>query len=524
MSVGKRRQHNIIGIDLGTTFSGLSVLNEIGKPEIVPNSDGDRITPSIVFFDPDDDSQVLVGGEARKEMGQNDEHVIVEVKQKMGTQEVFKVGSHSFTPPEISALILKKIIQDAERTRGPIDEAVVTVPANFLETDRRATKDAGKMAGLDKVTIVEEPVAAALLYATTQSVKGCALIFDLGGGTFDVTIANIDGTKVNVVNSIGDRYLGGKDFDRKLAELLNSKYREKSGQALFDDKADYKLMEDAEDLKKTLSRKGEQGGNRPGKKNIMGPAGPHLLEVTPSEFEEAISGYIGKIDGLIDAVLDDAGIDESFIDHVLLVGGSTRIPCIKKMLRDRFGREPEDCVNVDEAVALGAAIYAGLMEAKDGGSRLTPNQLRALNQIHIVNAAIANYGTIAIGEDGKPYNSIIIYKNEPIPCSKTKLYHTVSRGQVGVDCSITQCTFEDEEPEFLWRLSEEAMTGLPSNRPAGQEFSVTFSYNEEGMMHCQFRDVATGRTKEVEVDPGKGESNYKPSVDPDCDVSDFLVD
>lgn len=507
---------NIVGIDLGTTFSGLAVLDEIGNPAIIPNSDGDRITPSIIFVDPDEDGKAEVGVEAKRQMVLYPDRMIVEVKREMGTEEVFKVGSQTFTPTEISALILKKLIQDAERIKGKIDEAVVTVPANFLETARRATKDAGEMAGLKKVTLIDEPVAAALLYAKTQEVHGSALVFDLGGGTFDVTIANIEGTDVKVVSSLGDSRLGGKDFDRALAGVIKDEYMASCGEALFDDIPGYELLFQAEDIKKTLSRRDKH------RAVVIGPAGPKNLEITRSQFENAISSYLGKIKSVIGIVLDEAGVVAGDIDHVLLVGGSTRIPCVKALLKEKFNKEPEECVNADEAVALGAAIYHGLKVDPD---RLNPLQREAIETVNLVNTAPANYGTIAVDDSGTLFNSIIIYKNAVLPCSATKDYRTMSHGQTSVDCSVTQCTFEEENPEYLFKLSEEAMT-LPPDRLPGQRIRVTFSYNEEGMMMCEFMDVDSGRVKSIEVDPGGGgDTNYRRTVDPDSpDVSDFLVD
>ena len=493
---------NIVGIDLGTTFSGLAVLDKIGKPEIVPNSDGERITPSIVFFDPDEDGMVVIGEEARKAMDMNPDHVIDEVKQKMGKVKSISVGGRSMTPTEISSLIMKKLIQDAGKIYGEIDEAVITVPANFTESARRATKDAGEMAGLKKVVLVDEPVAAALQYATSQSVRGRVLVYDLGGGTFDVTIADIDGTNVDVVTSQGDPNLGGKDFDRELAALLSEKYKDKCGQALFEEKPDYKLMEDSENLKRTLSRRAKGGKDRPAKIQTMGPAGPQNLEVAPSEFEKAISTYLSKAEGLIDVALDEAKIDESGIDHVLLVGGSTRIPCIQRRLENRFGQQPSEAVNPDEAVALGAAIHAGL-NADPG--RLNPVQKKEMDGVNLGDVANQHYGTLALrmSVSGEPeiYNSIILEKNTPIPCSKTEQYSTVNDGQVSIECSVTQCTADEDNPEFVTIVQKADLDGLPSGRPAGQEIEVTFSYDENKMMQCKFKDVDSGKSQTLDIKP-----------------------
>jgi len=356
---------NIVGIDLGTSFSALAVLDEIGRPEIVPNSDGERITPSVVFFDPDDDDSVVIGEDALKNMDAYPDRVFAGVKGYMGTGKVFNVGDQAFTPTEISALILKKLIQDAEKLKGGIDEAVITVPANFSEKARVATKEAGELAGLKKVTLVDEPVAAALQYATSKSIQGRLLVFELSSGTFDVTIADIDGTDVKVITSQGDPNLGGKDFDRKLSALLSDKYKEKCGEALFEGEPGHKLMDEAEGLKRTLSKKALKGPDRPAKAVFMGPAGPQPLEVTPAEFEEVISTFISKAEGLIDVALDEAKIKESGIDHVLLVGGSTWIPCIQRRLEKRLEKKPAVLQNLSgcEVRALGAVIYASLFSA-----------------------------------------------------------------------------------------------------------------------------------------------------------------
>jgi len=493
---------NIIGIDLGTTYSGLAVLDEIGRPEIVPNSDGERITPSVIFFDPDEEGRVEVGDEARKQMVLHPDHVVVEVKQRMGKVKSIDVGSSSLTPAEVSSLILKKLIQDAEKIKGKIDEAVITVPANFPEEARVATEEAGKLAGLKKVILVDEPVAAALQYATSQSVHGRVLVYDLGGGTFDVTIADIDGTDVKVITSQGDPNLGGKDFDRKLAALLSDKYKEKCGEAMFEGEPGHKLMDEAEDLKRTLSKKALKGPDKPARAVFMGPAGPQPLEVTPAEFEEAISTFISKAEGLIDVALDEAGIKESGIDHVLLVGGSTRIPCIQRRLEKRFGKEPSGEVNPDEAVALGAAIHAGL-HADPG--RLTTLQKEEMEKVNLRDVANHYYGTIvyqqSVTGEWELTNTIIIDKNTPIPCSGDNIFYTTHADQTAVNFTVTQSMAPEENPDFVTKISEAKLEALPPGRPADQEVKVEFSYDESKMMKCEFKDVATGKTTTVDIRP-----------------------
>jgi len=371
---------NIVGIDLGTTFSGLAVIDEIGNPAIIPNSDGDRITPSVVFFDPDDDESVVIGEDALKNMDAYPDRVFAGVKGYMGTGKVFNVGDQAFTPTEISALFLKKLIQGAEWITGEIDTAVITVPANFLENARVATKEAGQLAGLKKVALVNKPNAIALQYATSKSSQGRSLVFELSSGTLDVTIVDIDGTDVRVVSSLGDSKLGGKDFDRALAGVIKDEYMTRTWSALFDDEPGCGLLSQAEDIKKTLSRRDKT------KVVVMGPAGPKGLEITRSHFENAISGYLGKIESLLGIVLDEAGIKESAIDHVLLVGGSTRIPCIQRGLEKRFEKKPAVLQNLSgcEVRALGAAIYAGL-HADPG--RLTTLQKEEMEKVNLRDAA-----------------------------------------------------------------------------------------------------------------------------------------
>jgi len=345
---------------LGTTFSALAILNEIGKPEIVPNADGERLTPSAIFFDEDNSNLIRVGIEALNSRHLNAERSVRWVKRHMGDPNYRKnIDGKEWTPVELSSLLLKKLKQDCSAEHGEVRDAVISVPAHFDEFRRKATMDAGTMAGLNVIGIVNEPVAAALYYATTREVCGKVLVYDLGGGTFDVTIMDVRGHQMDIVCSQGDHALGGVDFDKKILEILERSYKEKFGSELISSEEERAKYEDeAEDIKKTLSR-------RPSAKKVLyGAAGSLKVEITREMFEAAISPLVGRTDILLDVALEEAGVKPSGIDNVLLVGGSTRIPLVQTQLKNKFGFVPENTVNVDECVALGAALHAILADSR----------------------------------------------------------------------------------------------------------------------------------------------------------------
>jgi molecular chaperone DnaK len=311
---------NIVGIDLGTTFSALAILNSIGKPEIVPNADGERLTPSAVFFDEENPEIIRVGIEAINSRYLNTERSVRWIKRYMGEADYHKnIDGKDWTPVELSSLVLKKLKQDCSAERGEIGDVVISVPAHFDEVRRKATMDAGTMAGLSVIGIVNEPVAAALYYATTREVCGKVLVYDLGGGTFDVTIIDVQGHHMEIICSQGDHALGGIDFDREVLKILEQSYKEK-----FDAELRAKYEDEAEDVKKTLSRR------KAAKKMLYGPAGNVKTEITREVFEQAISSLITRTDILLEVALEEAGIEASGINKVLLVGGSSRIPLVKK--------------------------------------------------------------------------------------------------------------------------------------------------------------------------------------------------
>jgi len=488
---------NIVGIDLGTTFSELAILNAIGKPEIVPNADGDRLTPSAIFFDEDSPGVIRVGIEALNARHLNVARSVRWIKRHMGDANYrLQIDGKIWTPVELSALILKKLKQECSAVCGEIRDTVISVPAHFDEVRRKATMDAGAIAGLNVIGIVNEPVAAALYYATTREVFGKVLAYDLGGGTFDVTIMDVKGSHMEIICSQGDHALGGIDFDRKILEMLEKDYREKFGADLINSDEDRAKYEDeAEDIKKTLSR-------RPvAKKMLYGPAGSMKVEITREMFEESISSLVARADILIEVALEEAGLEPAGINKVLLVGGSTRIPLVQQRLEKMFGFPPEKAVNVDECVALGAALHAGITMLRDKPEAVPPGIASGLRDVILRDVCNHSYGTICAPLDKETgrrviANRIILKKNTPLPCEASQMFYTVSQGQAALEITITQG--EDTDPAYVNKIATHRFE-LPPGRPAECPIKVTYRYDVNQRMHCQFEDLQSGRVLEVDL-------------------------
>jgi len=465
-----------IGIDLGTTLSGLACLKPDGNPEIVPNGDGERLTPSVVYFDAHEDVK-LVGSAARD--GGEPERTIFQIKRHMDNPEFFvQIDGKKWTPAEISALILAKLKRECSRIIGEINEVVITVPANFNELARKNTVAAAEMAGLRVKRLVNEPTAAAVFYAHSQGVKGRILVFDMGGGTLDVTILEVDGDVFKILTSEGARHLGGSNLDDMLLDLYTEQYREQVNADLFiDERQRRRVLNAAEDAKKMLSklqRVSDTIGN-----DVNGIA---RIDLSREQFEKIISKVLTRAIMLVEQALNSVKLKPKDIEHVVLVGGSTRIPKVRTALEKIFGKPPKYCGNVDEAVALGAALFA----KKSARVREVCNQ---------------SYGTLALltnattGEE-KVQNSTVIPKNTPIPCSKTQVYITSEDNERVIEVDITQG--EDTDPRYVdivGRISLE----VPPNRPAGCEIAVTYSYDENQRVRALVVDKLSGRSQEVAV-------------------------
>ncbi len=488
---------SIVGIDLGTTFSALAVLNTIGKPEIIPNCDGERLTPSAIFFDEENSDVIRVGIEAINSRHLNAQRSVRWIKRQMGQADYLKeIDGKEWTAVELSGLILKKLKQDCSAEHGKIRDAVISVPAHFDEIRRKATMAAGASIGLNVIGIVNEPVAAALYYATTHEISGKVLVYDLGGGTFDVTIMNVQRHQMDIICSQGDHALGGVDFDGKVLEILEQMYNDKLDAELIscdEDRAKYE--DEAEDIKKTLSRR------RVAKKMLYGSAGSTRVEVTRRMFEDAISSLLARMDILVEVALEEAGLKPDEIDKVLLVGGSTRIPAIKKRLKKMFSSEPEIAVNVDECVALGAALHAGLTAMQENPDAVPAGIASGLKDIHLVDVCNHSYGTICAPVDKRTgrrvvENRIILKKNTPLPCEASQVFYTVSEGQSAVEVTVTQG--EDTTPEYVNKIATNRLE-LPSDREAECPIKVTYSYDVNQRMHCSFEDIESERLLEVDL-------------------------
>ncbi|MBI76419.1 MAG: hypothetical protein CMM53_01365 [Rhodospirillaceae bacterium] len=490
-----------IGIDLGTTFSAVAQVDETGRPVIIRDTDGNNITPSCVTER--EDGVMEVGEYARRTWSNAPDRAAGRFKRDMGTSVTHKIGSNEYTPTELSGFVLKKMKAVAESVTGEVDDAVVTIPANFSNEAREATLAAAKASGLKVNFIINEPTAAALFYAfkNGEELNGNYAVYDLGGGTFDISIICINGQDVDVLSSNGVAKLGGDDFDKALIKLVASKYKEENGEDY--DPEDFPIN-DAEEEKKSLSRR----------KRSTAKVGRKFVEISREEFEESISSLVTQAELLCESTLEEAGIKAEEIKGIFLAGGSTRIPLVQESIKRTFKQDPISSENVDEVVALGAALYAAY---KSDGSSLTAVQKSAVEKIKVVEATGQNFGTLAMqpnpqGGEDILRNTIIIKKNEKIPCSITESFYTIFENQTGVDCKVTECSSPEEDPRFVTTIFEGELE-LPSGRAKGEEIKVTYSYDENQTLKCSFEDVGTGKKTEVDLDMASDGSRDASGID-----------
>lgn len=485
----------VIGIDLGTTYSAIATLDDLGNPEIIPNPENNnKITRSAVYIGKDN---AIVGDKALDASVTEPKKVAKHAKIKMEDEVVFSTkdgkwidGKKGYTPSQVSSLVLKKL---KDYTSG-IKKVVITVPALFAEASRSATLDAAKLAGLE-AELINEPTAAVLHYANLPGVKlsGRVLVFDLGGGTFDITIAKIKDKKVDVITSVGDKHLGGEDFDKEIIKIIDKKYKKAKGKSLNIN--DAKLSMAAEKIKKFLSSKDKVA------EIIDGPKGPHKIEIKREEFEESIDTYIEKIKMLMEEALERADCKPSNISQSLLVGGSTRIPLVTNVITKIMKKAPVKGVNVDEAVALGAAIYAGLQNKTD----LNSAQKKAMSKVELNDVCNFYMGTLVVVADHErkmhaTANRIIIPRDTPLPCAETADFALLYDGQETLKCSVTQSEGEEKELDFVEIVAEKEMK-LGKGRSEGEPIKITYSYDTNGKMHCTFEDVKKKTKVELDLKP-----------------------
>lgn len=469
----------IVGIDLGTTNSVVAV-KEGDNIVVIPNAEGSRLTPSVVAFTKD--GERLVGQLAKRQAVINPERTIISIKRKMGSDYKVRIDDKEYTPQEISAMILQKLKKDAEDYLGEeVKQAVITVPAYFTDAQRQATKDAGKIAGLEVLRIINEPTAACLAYGMDKGGEFKVLVFDLGGGTFDVSILDVGDGVYEVMATSGDNHLGGDDWDQRLVDWMVSEFKRREGIDLSKDKmALQRLREAAEKAKIELSSMSETTISLPFiTADQNGPK--HLeLEITRAKFEEMTADLLERVVGPVQKALSDSGLTPAQIDKILLVGGATRMPMVQRKVKELLGKEPTKGINPDECVAIGAAIQAAILagEHKD---------------IVLVDVTPLSLGVETLGG----VFTKIIERNTAIPVSKSQIFTTAADNQTRVEIHVLQ----GERPMAADNVSlgRFFLDGIPPAPRGVPQIEVTFNIDVNGILNVTAKDLATGKAQHITI-------------------------
>ena len=472
-------KEKVLGIDLGTTFSCISIM-EAGKPIVIPNSEGGRTTASIVAFTKE--GERLVGSLAKRQAVTNPQRTIQSIKRKMGTSEKVHIDSKDYTPQEISAMILQKLKIDAEAFLGEkISKAVITVPAYFNDAQRQATKDAGKIAGLEVLRIINEPTASALAYGIDKEQDATVLVYDLGGGTFDVSILTLGDGVFEVKSTAGNNHLGGDDFDKLVQDYLIEEFRKKEGIDLRNDPYAMQRLRDAsENAKIELSQRQTTNINLP--YITTDASGPKFLNIdlTRSKLEQLIGDLVESTVGPVKQALSDAKLEPKDIDHVLLVGGSTRVPLVQETVKRLLGKEPDKGLNPDECVALGAGIQGAVLtgETKD----------IVLLDVTPLTLGIETLGGIA---------TKLIERNTTIPTRKSQIFSTAADGQTSVEIHVVQGERALAKDNFT--LGKFQLTGIPPAPRGLPQIEVTFDIDSNGIIHVSAKDLGSGNQQAISI-------------------------
>lgn len=471
----------IIGIDLGTTNSCVAVM-EGGQPVVIPNSEGARTTPSVVAFSKT--GERLVGDAAKRQAITNPANTIMSIKRHMGTNHKENIEGKNYSPQEISAMILQKLKQDAESYLGePVTEAVITVPAYFTDSQRQATKDAGKIAGLKVDRIINEPTSAALAYGLDNEKDQKIMVYDLGGGTFDVSIIDIGDGVIEVLATSGNNKLGGDDFDERVVEYILAEFKKTEAMDLSGDKmAMQRIRDAAEKAKKELSSTNTTNINLPFvTANQEGPK--HLdVNLTRAKFEELIADLVEKTMGPVRTALKDAKLEPAALDKILLVGGSTRVPAVAEAVKKLTGKEPFKGINPDECVALGASIQGGKLAGDEGASSIL------LLDVTPLSLGIETLGGVV---------SRLIERNSTIPTSKKQVYSTAADNQTAVDILVVQGERQlAKDNKELGRFRLDGIAPAPRGVP---QIEVSFDIDANGIVNVSAKDLGTGKEQKITI-------------------------
>ena len=474
----------IIGIDLGTTNSCVSVI-EGGEPVVIPNAEGARTTPSVVAFSKD--GERMVGNVAKRQAITNPEKTISSIKRHMGSDYKVNIDGKAYTPQEISAIILQKLKADAEAYLGEkVTEAVITVPAYFTDSQRQATKDAGKIAGLDVKRIINEPTSAALAYGLDNGMAQKVLVYDLGGGTFDVSVIDIGDNVIEVLATSGDNHLGGDDFDERIVNYLVEQFKISDGINLSKDvSAMQRLREEAEKAKKELSSSVTTNINLPF--IAMSKDGPHHIDITLSRqtFNELTADLVDRTITPVENALHDAGLSKTDINMVLLVGGSTRIPAVQDKVKSLTGHEPSKTLNPDECVAIGASIQGGKLAGDAGAGDIL------LLDVTPLSLSIETMGGIA---------TRLIERNTTIPTKKSQIFSTAADNQTAVDINVVQG--ERQFAKDNKSLGRFRLDGIAPARRGVPQIEVSFDIDANGIVNVSAKDLGTGREQHITITSG----------------------
>jgi molecular chaperone DnaK len=470
---------NYIGIDLGTTFSVVAYLDDVGSPRIIKNEDGENITPSCVASI---GGKLEVGQRAKRHAHNAPEEGAKTFKRAMGTDKQYLVAGGTLSPADLSAEVLKRMKSVAEAELGEVGKAVVTIPANFAHEAREATMHAAEIAGLEVEFIINEPTAAALYYAYAEQedLHGTYAVYDLGGGTFDVSIIKVNGGDVDVIATNGVSQLGGDDFDKKLRDLVKEKFEQETGKEF--DPEDFTEF-DAEQEKIALSQR----------KRTTVQIGRTLIDIRREDFEEQISSLIAQAEMLCESTLDEADVEPEEINAVFLAGGSTRLPMVRESIERVFKQEPLATADVDEVVAKGAALYAAYKSDRSGLSQL---QSKSLDKIRVSESTSMCFGTISLSynenrEQYEQHNSVLINKGEKIPISVTETFYLTHDDQAAVHCRVTESKTRETNPKFVKVVADEELK-LPEGVKEQDEVEITYSFTENQTMEASFVHKPTG--------------------------------